>query len=110
MPKGTATSVWTSAQSIPFSNVVEKPTELVKIRGKFGHRRFIHRTDAGILVELPHRIRGVKDIRPYEEQHPVWEKTQTGAKRWSPVAALGLDFYAAKQLLHPSTTVKVVKP
>lgn len=96
--------------SIPADGVVEKPKEVVKVLGALGHRRFIHRTTSGALVELPHRIRGCKDIRPYEEQHPIWVKTQKGFERWQhPIQGTAngangaLGVWAVYNLFHPKT-------
>jgi hypothetical protein len=94
-------------QTVRASDVeVGKPVELTMVLGKLGHRQFLYRTEAGALVRLPHRIRGTKDIRPYDEQHPVWVKAQKGAEHWSPVGGLGVDTAALFAFFHrPKVTV-----
>jgi hypothetical protein len=37
----------------------------------------------------PKKLRHVRDLRTYEEQHPHWSAWQTSARRWQPVVNTG---------------------
>lgn len=90
-----------------FAGTPDPVTGLVKIEGKSFHRQFTYETQSGAQIVVPTKIKGVKDLRSYPDQHPIWVKTQVGFAHWNPVtnglgAASGgaLSGYALWKLFH----------
>lgn len=67
------------------SNPPELVTALVARSGGIFRRIYTYETESGRHFYLRQKLRGVKDVRPYEVQHPYWHKTQEGFRRWNPV-------------------------
>lgn len=82
----------TNGKTITFMPPAPEPVKAMVARdGGIFRRIYTYETESGRRFYLRQKLRGVKDVRPYEVQHPGWHKIQEGFKRWNPVVSGGTD-------------------